>query len=167
MFFLQHNSWVSLPWREFARFRPKFYFWWVRNCSFALPGSTHRNGRVYPLSSVRGGDYFGFDSQGNGAYSLDMSVPSCTTHAGVDRQRLADHAGLRARSVLSFFTLCRGIESSTAMHISNLWGWCRLLLATSTSPPKIASACENWTTLFETVTIPLSTCLLSLCQPFF
>lgn len=73
------------------------------NFSFAPPGFTHRNGRVCPLSSVRGGGDLGFHSQGNGAYGLDMSVPSCMIHAGVDRQQLVDHAGQSTRSVLSFF----------------------------------------------------------------
>ncbi|PBK59639.1 hypothetical protein ARMSODRAFT_1027267 [Armillaria solidipes] len=63
------------------------------NSRASAQGSTFDE--VYPLSSVRGGDDFGFHSQGNGAYGLDMSLPSCSTHAGVDRQELVDHAGLR------------------------------------------------------------------------
>ncbi|SJL13352.1 uncharacterized protein ARMOST_16794 [Armillaria ostoyae] len=63
------------------------------NSRASAQGSTFDE--VYPLSSVRGGDDFGFHSQGNGAYGLDTSPPSCTTHADADRQELGDNARLR------------------------------------------------------------------------
>ncbi|PBK58383.1 hypothetical protein ARMSODRAFT_983890 [Armillaria solidipes] len=70
------------------------------NSRGSAQGSTFdKNSRVYPLSSVRGGDDFGFHSQGNGPYGLDMSLPGCMTHAGVDRQELIGTGGLGTRNV--------------------------------------------------------------------
>ncbi|PBK91294.1 hypothetical protein ARMGADRAFT_219541 [Armillaria gallica] len=70
---------------------------------------------VYPLSSVRGGNDFGFYSQGNGAYGLDMNVQSYTTHAGAYRQELSDHAGLRTSN--DYLELPQIVPPSSQVYI--------------------------------------------------
>ncbi|KAK0184428.1 hypothetical protein F5146DRAFT_1125633 [Armillaria mellea] len=50
--------------------------------SFALLGSTQRNGRDYPLSCARGGKIFGYIPQENSEYNLDMSLLCYSTHPG-------------------------------------------------------------------------------------
>ncbi|KAK0429900.1 hypothetical protein EV421DRAFT_401621 [Armillaria borealis] len=56
-------------------------------------------GGDYPLSYVRGRDDSEYNSQGNGAYGHDMSLPCCNTHAGVDRQEFIGTSGLGTRNV--------------------------------------------------------------------